>query len=121
MERTEHLRRGEHAEQLACRHLVSRGLQLIQRNYRCRSGELDLVMRDGDSIVFVEVRYRADTRYGSAADTVDWRKRRRLIAAAQHYLQATKYRDLPCRFDVIAIGGPPRERRIDWIVDAFQT
>jgi putative endonuclease len=120
MDKHAHLRRGEGAEQLASRYLSRRGLQLIQRNYRCRSGELDLIMHDGRSLVFVEVRYRADSRYGSAADTVDWRKRRRLIAAAQHYLQHANHGDPPCRFDVVAVGGPPEARRIHWIVDAFQ-
>jgi len=102
-------------EALAADYLAARGLRLIARNHRCRFGEIDLVMRDGDSLVFVEVRYRGSSRFGSPAETVDRHKQRRLIAAAGHYLHANPS-VLPCRFDVVAISGPDR---IEWLQNAF--
>ncbi|MEA3278839.1 MAG: YraN family protein [Pseudomonadota bacterium] len=100
---------------MACAYLERRGLRLVQRNYRCRRGEIDLVMRDTGTLAFVEVRYRANMRFGTPAETVDIHKQRRLTAAAAHYLQHQPT-TLPCRFDVIAISG---DNRIDWIRDAF--
>jgi putative endonuclease len=90
-------------------------LRPIARNHRCRQGEIDLVMRDGDTLVFVEVRYRRGERFGTPAETVDRHKQRRLVAAAGHYLQGHPS-PLPCRFDVVAIGGGDR---IEWLKNAF--
>jgi len=109
---------GNAAEQIACRHLESRGLVLRERNYRCRGGEIDLIMQAGNQLVFVEVRYRKHNRYGSAAESVTPAKQARLISAANHYLQQTPG-GLACRFDVVAISGS-RGEQIDWIADAFQ-
>lgn len=95
---------------------MQRGLRLIGRNHRCRFGELDLVMRDGAVLVFVEVRYRRSTRFGGPAETVDPRKQRRLAAAAADYLQKHPSM-LPCRFDVVAISGG--QDRIEWLKNAF--
>jgi putative endonuclease len=106
---------GGEKEQLACRYLESQGLRLVARNHRCRHGEIDLVMRDADTLVFVEVRYRRSQRFGSAAESVDAHKQRRLAAAAGHYLQGHPC-PLPCRFDVLAIGAADG---IDWIRNAF--
>lgn len=106
---------GEEKERLACSYLQDKGLHLLQRNYRCRRGEIDLIMREASTLVFVEVRFRASTRFGTPAETVDLRKQRKLAAAASHYLQRNSI-NLPCRFDVIALSGP---NRIDWIRDAF--
>ena len=89
-------------------------MRLLERNYRCRRGEIDLVMRDADTLVFVEVRFRASTRYGTPAETVDIRKQRKLAAAAAHYLQYNPTNRL-CRFDVVAVSG----EHIDWIRNAF--
>ncbi len=108
-------RRGNRAEQLALRFLRQRGLQHITSNYRARCGEIDLIMREGQTIVFVEVRYRANDRYGGAAASVDLRKQRKLIRTAQHWLQ-TRHDEPACRFDVIAIDATDR---IDWIPHAF--
>ncbi len=106
---------GSEKEQLGCRYLEGRGLRLVARNYRCRHGELDLVMRDGDTLVFVEVRFRRSTGFGGAASSVDGHKQQRLALAAGHYLQSHPS-PLACRFDVLAIGAGDH---INWIKDAF--
>jgi putative endonuclease len=110
-------RRAEGAarEASARRYLESEGLGFVTANFNCRHGEIDLIMRDGGTLVFVEVRYRASERFGGAAASVDAGKRARLSAAAGYYL-ARHRTDLPCRFDVVAIG--PGER-IRWIKHAF--
>ena len=114
---------GRRAEDLACRHLESLGLKLLERNYRCRAGEIDLVMLDGTTLALVEVRSRSTSDHGDAAATVGTRKQQRFIRAARHLiLTHPAYRKLPARFDVVAIdavagGGPPALR---WIRDAFR-
>jgi putative endonuclease len=106
---------GGDKERLARSFLEKRGLHLLERNYGCRRGEIDLVMRDADTLVFVEVRFRASSRFGTPAETVDIHKQRRLAAAAAHYLQRHPT-SLPCRFDVVALGGT---NSIEWIRSAF--
>lgn len=109
---------GKDAEAYACCHLQAQGLQLLQQNYYTRRGEIDLIMQDKDSLVFVEVRYRRQSRFGSAAESVDRRKQSKLIACANHYLQAFPgIAGQPCRFDVVSIGG--NMKRIEWIMNAF--
>lgn len=108
---------GDAAEELACQHLQRQGLTLIERNYRCRHGEIDLVMRDKESTVFVEVRYRNNSSFGGSAVSVDGRKQTKLIAAASHYLQHhPALAQRPARFDVVAIA----PGALEWIRDAFQ-
>lgn len=110
------------AEELAARHLAAQGLKEVSRNYRCAMGEIDLIMTEGATLVFVEVRYRANTRFGRAEETVGYRKQQRLIKAAQHFLQTRRdSAGRPCRFDVVAISGADEQRQIDWIKGAFQT
>jgi putative endonuclease len=93
---------------------------LVRRNYRCRRGEIDLVMRDIDTLVFVEVRRRTSRAFGGGLDSVDARKRARLVAAAEHYLMMNRIGDeSPCRFDVVAIDGPSRRATIEWVRNAF--
>lgn len=112
--------RGRAAEERACRHLTAAGLRLLERNFHSRRGEIDLVMREGGTLVFVEVRYRRSNRFGSGAESVDGRKMARILAAARHYLQLhPEAADGPCRFDVVAIGPGTGDRAIDWIRDAF--
>jgi len=99
---TDKQRLGREGEDAALAHLSSHGLQLVERNFLCKGGEIDLIMRDGERLVFVEVRRRADPRHGGAAASVTPRKQRRMIHAAQLFLQ--RYRPTPpCRFDVVAI------------------
>ena len=106
---------GDAKERLAEAYLRTQRLTPVARNHRCRLGEIDLVMRDGGTLVFIEVRYRRSDRFGTPAETVDRRKQRRLSAAASHYLQGHPT-TLPCRFDVVALSG---DNRIDWIKNAF--
>lgn len=95
---------GSRAEDAALAYLQEQGLTLVERNYLCKGGEIDLIMQDGSMLVFVEVRKRSHTIFGGAAASVTPAKQRRLIKAAQHFLQ--RYRMPPaCRFDVIAMDG----------------
>ncbi len=87
----------------------------MQRNYRVRGGEIDIIARDRDCLVFVEVRQRADARHGGAAASVGARKRARLVLAARHYLMRAADAEQRCRFDVIAIDGGA----LRWFRDAF--
>lgn len=106
---------GKQAERLAEKFLLQNHLTLLERNYRSRCGEIDLIMQDGDTLVFVEVRQRSSSRFGGAAASIDSRKQRRLILTARRYLSALK-RLPPCRFDAVLIGdGPDAE----WIRNAF--
>jgi putative endonuclease len=111
---------GNEAEQLACDYLVKRGLTLLQRNFHCRGGEIDLVMQHGDSLVFVEVRYRRCTSYGRAAETISQHKQDRVIRCAQYYLTRHRRWNTVARFDVVSIEGAAGHMRIEWIANAFQ-
>lgn len=116
---TPRARLGKHGEDAACTYLLDRGLTLVARNVRYRAGELDLVMREGEILVFVEVRVRGASRFGDASDSVGPRKRQRLVRAAQLFLQGLRV--VPrCRFDVVAIDGDGRSRRLQWIRGAFE-
>ena len=113
-------KRGMAAEKQACRFLLDQGLELITRNYRCRLGEIDLIMRDGRGTVFVEVRYRGNRRFADGPETVDRRKQSKLVATAMHYLQShPTAAAFPARFDVIAITPDGGENRLQWIPNAF--
>ncbi len=110
---------GDRWERFARHWLEQRGLTLETSNYSCRQGEIDLIMRHGEQLVFVEVRYRRSQAFGSALESVDGRKQRKLLQAASHYLRQRKGgAEPPCRFDVVAISGD-RGEQIEWIEDAF--
>ena len=109
-------RRGEPAENLAAAFLEREGLRILERNYRCKLGEIDLVAKSGATVVFVEVRARASEAFGGAAGSITAAKRKRLVAAARHYL-ARHRADSACRFDVVLVRGA--ERRIEWVAGAF--
>lgn len=111
---------GQAAEQQAANYLSRHGLQLIQRNYQCRMGEIDLIMRDKNCLVFVEVRYRHQDSHGHGVETVTFMKQKKLIRTASFYLQQKNlWEKVPCRFDVVAIANA-ENRDILWIKDAFQ-
>jgi putative endonuclease len=114
---------GRRGEDAALRHLESAGLRLLERNYRCRGGEIDLVMQEGAILVLVEVRLRTSGEFGGAAASVGARKQRRFALAAKHLmLTRPRYRRMPARFDVVAIesGAPGGVAEIRWIRDAFR-
>jgi putative endonuclease len=106
---------GAEAEQAAADYLVGQGLQLVTRNFHCRGGEIDLVMRDGATLVFVEVRARSRTDYGSAAESITPTKQGRIILAARHYLARHKL-DAPCRFDAVLL----QAGSLRWLRAAFE-
>ena len=108
------------SETVACGWLEQKGLRLLEGNYNTRFGEIDLIMTDGDNVVFVEVRQRTSSRFGTPAETVNKQKCQRLQKAAAHYLQRTHWDNgAPCRFDVIAIEGDRANACIDWIKNTF--
>lgn len=107
---------GDAGEERALHYLQQHGLTLVTRNFRCKGGEIDLILQDRADLVFVEVRQRASSSYGGAAASVTARKQARLVIAAQTFLQ--RYRIPPgCRFDVIAIDAD----RIDWLKNAIDS
>lgn len=111
--------RGSEGESRARKHLESVGLRFRAANVRYRFGEIDLVMDDGDTLVFVEVRVRLHAHFGGAANSVDQRKQRRLFAAASAYLATNPALALrSCRFDIIAIEGPT-DSQMHWLRNAF--
>ena len=109
--------KGSDAEQRAAIFLQQQKLTLLEKNYRCRFGEIDLIMREGNTVVFVEVRMRSNDRFGGAAASITAAKRLKLTRAARHYL-AEHEGDFPCRFDAVLISGN-RENEIEWIRNAF--
>lgn len=112
---------GRLGEELALAHLLAHGLKPLIRNYRCKMGELDLVMLEREKIlVLVEVRARSNNDYGGAAASVDWKKQHRLVLAAEHLrMKRAELRHYPARFDVVAITTGAPKARIDWIKNAF--
>jgi len=111
---------GNAGEQLAARELQARGLSIVQTNYRCASGEMDLIARDGDELVFVEVKTRRGNRFGSPEDAVNPRKQQKLIEVAETYLQAYQHNDVNWRIDVVAVEMDARGKllRVDVIEHA---
>lgn len=106
------------AENAACDYLQKQGLHLVTRNYRCRMGEIDLIMRDDTDLIFVEVRYRKNDSHGGGLQSVNSSKQTKLIRAASFYLQQKRLMDnTACRFDVVAINA---SASIEWIKNAFQ-
>lgn len=120
MSGNDHIETGIQAEQLACQHLQAHGLLLRDRNYHCPAGEIDLIMQDADSLVFVEVRFRKNSHFGNGAESITRQKRRKIIATASHYLQHSRSRHA-CRFDVVSISGGRKQPDIEWIRNAFTT
>ena len=116
----EHLKRGAAAEALAATHLERHGLTILARNVRCRGGEVDLIAEDKGSIVFVEVRLRSSARFGGAAASITATKQRRIIIAAQTWLNGAgqRHASRACRFDAILLDGLDAAR-IEWLRGAF--
>lgn len=113
--------RGQHWEQVAERWLRGHGARIIDRNFTCRIGEIDLIVRDGAEVAFVEVKYRSRTGYGTGAEHVTWHKQRRISGAARFYLQYHRHAPSQVfRFDVISISDVPEGAEIQWIKNAFE-
>jgi putative endonuclease len=108
---------GRDAEDRALAHLEAQGLALVARNHRCKGGEVDLVMRDGDTLVFVEVRLRGRGAWGGAAASIDARKQARVTLAARHFL--LRRPPAACRFDCVVFE-PGANGRPSWLRDAFR-
>lgn len=122
---------GQLQEQIAAEYLIARGLKLLLTNFQCRLGEIDLIMRDDDTLVFVEVRYRRSNKFGSAVESVNYRKQTRLLRCAQYYLVSHNLSDkLPCRFDILGLSPEQNNHKgsqpsavvtphIEWLKNAF--
>jgi putative endonuclease len=107
---------GADAEQVAATYLQQQGLTLITSNYHCRFGEIDLIMRDGKTLVFVEVRMRSNASFGGAGMSITSSKQHKLMRSAEHYLQ--QHGSVACRFDVVLMTKPSTEN-IEWVCNAF--
>ena len=112
---------GQLAEIMACQFLCDKGLKLVTKNYHCRYGEIDLIMQQEQTIVFVEVRSRKLNNLVDSASSVNWSKQQKLQRTAENYLQKNNvHSSIPARFDVIAVThNPNQEIKIDWIQNAF--
>ncbi len=121
---------GERQEQAVADYLGNRGLELVAQNYQCKMGEIDLIMRDQETLVFIEVRFRRSQRFGTAVESVNLRKQNKIIRCARYFLLAHKLSEkIPCRFDVIGLF--PRTKQtyssvvlagdlqIEWVKGAF--
>ena len=115
-----HIQTGKHAEMQACKYLKKEGLQLKSRNFSCAIGEIDLIMLHNETLVFIEVRYRNNRYFGNGAETVDFRKQKKIISTALYFLKQNGYTNKNCRFDVISITTLNDRYDIEWIKDAFQ-
>ena len=113
---------GTYFEQQAESYLHNEGLKTVTCNYRWRGGEIDLIMLDGETVVFVEVRYRATKSFVDPVATVTSAKQRRIIRSAERFLAANvRYAQQPCRFDVVGISEESNQTKINWIANAFST
>ncbi len=118
--KTARARDGAAAEGRAAEFLEQAGLRLVARNYRSPHGEIDLIMQQDQTLVFVEVRFRGRGDFGTPAETVDRRKQSRLRATAEHYLQRDQRASKrPCRFDIVAVSPTTKGDRVEWIRNAF--
>jgi putative endonuclease len=113
------IRRGKEGEELALKFLKKNGYRIVERNYRCRYGEIDIIARDGAVLVFVEVKARASGAFGLPAESVDARKQRHIINASTEYLAKNGLTDTPARFDVVSIEMGGGDASMELIRNAF--
>jgi putative endonuclease len=111
---------GRAGEEVARRFLCGRGYRILERNYRCRFGEIDLIARDGGTLVFIEVKTRRSPAFGGPAAAVTAQKQRHLIKASQLFLAQRGWAEEPCRFDVVTVVMDTAQPRVELIKDAFQ-
>lgn len=114
---------GADIEKQAAHWLTQQGLTVISCNYSCRLGEIDLIMRDSEQLVFIEVRFRRQNSYGDGLESVNWRKQQKLLKTANHFLMThAYYADTACRFDVLGVKPAPHDSdqlNWNWIKNAF--
>lgn len=111
------LQKGQQSEAMACYYLEQQGCRLVSKNFRCRTGEIDLIMREQETLVFVEVRYRHQKNFGSGIESVNYAKRKKLLRTAEYYLLQQNLTDkVPCRFDIVDIS---QTSQIEWLKNAF--
>lgn len=111
---------GHKIETTACLFLKKQGLHLISRNYHCPVGEIDLIMQDQDTIVFIEVRHRKNNRTVSAIESITYKKAKKIIKTAQHFLQSKNWSDkVCCRFDIVTSQYNNSDHQLDWLKNAY--
>jgi putative endonuclease len=110
---------GKTGEDLACRELERRGYAILERRYRQRSGELDIIAKDGATLVFIEVKTRDSHEFGEAAEAITSYKRRRMTKLALEYMMRHHISDCPCRFDVVSIHFDAGHQAVDIFQNAF--
>ncbi len=111
--------KGQQIEKQVSHYLRKQGLRLIKQNYHCRGGEIDLIMKENTTLVFIEVRFRKNARFGSALESVNNQKQARIIHTAQHYIQTISSTAEQYRFDVVAVTPVDSSLQIEWIKNAF--
>ncbi len=111
---------GNTSEDIALEYLVQQGYRLVQRNFTCKAGEIDLIVQKGDILVFAEVRSRTGTQYGEPSETVNRKKQDKIKKTAKYYLYCNRYlENCYCRFDVLSIVWQNGTAKVEWIPDAF--
>ena len=111
---------GNTSEEIALEYLIAKGYRLIQRNFRCKTGEIDLIVQKDDSLVFAEVRSRTGTAYGEPSESVNRKKQNKIRKTARYYLYCNpSFEKYYCRFDVLSIVWQEGEAKVEWIPDAF--
>lgn len=110
------------AEQIACDYLTKQGLRLLTKNFRCPSGEIDLIMQEKEDIIFIEVRSRKSLDFGQALESIDAKKIKKIIKTASFYLQSRQLtHQVAARFDVVSLQWDKKDWKIEWIKNAFTT
>ncbi len=111
---------GKSREDLACRYLIDQGVKILERNYNCKLGEVDIIARDGKYLCFTEVKYRSDKKFGEPQEAVDHKKQKHICNVSRFYLYS-KYKsfDLPVRYDIVAISQNDKILTFKWIKNAF--
>lgn len=118
MKQTSHL--GQKGEDMACSYLENKGFVLVQKNFRCRKGEVDLIMKDGEILVFIEVKYRRSLHFGSPFEAIDIKKQEKLLDVSRYYLYTQAYKG-PLRFDAVGIQKHANGHRIEHLTDILMS
>jgi putative endonuclease len=111
---------GQKGENLAADYLQNAGYTVLERNYRCKLGEIDIIARDNDTLVFIEVRSRSSLAFGLPQESINRRKRHQISKVALEYMIRRKLKNIPARFDVVAVSFEGRKEKVDLIKDAFE-